>query len=108
MGAGRVILLDLAVVIAGAVADIKLALGALLRLGGELHGDAAEIVAHAAGRVVGKQILGAQLVADLAEGLVKLRQRGGVIVLAPGIARELDEGMFARPCRVRRRPRWAP
>src|SRR5271165_3596744 len=35
-------------------------------------------------RVVGQQVLGAQLVADLLEGFVELSHRGGIVILAAG------------------------
>ena len=100
--------LDLAVVVTGTVADIELTLGALLGLIRKHHVDTAELVADTADRVVGQQILGAQLVADLAEGIVELGQRGGVVVTCLRYRARAGSGHVRRPCHVRHRPRWAP
>jgi len=45
--------------------------------------------------IVGQQILRAQFIADLLEGVVELRYGGRVIIFAAGILGELDEGMLA-------------
>src|SRR5271169_2561409 len=46
-------------------------------------------------RIVGQKVLSAEFVADLAEGIVQLRHRGRVVILASRVFRELDQGMFA-------------
>src|SRR5579864_211372 len=45
--------------------------------------------------IVSKQVLGAEFVADLAEGFVELHCGSGVVILAAGVFGELDEGVLA-------------
>src|SRR5208283_4200828 len=66
-------------------------------LGGRVDLDlnAAEIrIREARAGIVGDQVLGAQLITDLAKGGVELLQAAGIEVLAPGIPRKLDERVF--------------
>src|SRR5690348_10666667 len=97
MGHRRFVVLDLRLfgfggVVAGAVAGFEGWAGAA----GELHFDAAVLGVGVTLRgVVGEQVLGAKLVADLAEGVVELGNGGGVKVFAAGIGGDLDEGVFA-------------
>src|SRR4051812_10347899 len=81
-------LLRLGTVVTGAVAGLKIR---CLR-GAYLDAQATEVTATKPfGRVIGQQILGAQLLADAAKGLVKALLAGGIIMLASSVVRELDE-----------------
>src|ERR1051326_33401 len=61
-----------------------------------MHFDAAKTgVRQTPRRVVRKQVLGAQLVANLTEGIVQFRNRSRVKILAAGVLGDLNQCMFA-------------
>src|SRR5271157_1067742 len=84
-------------VIAGAVTDLQLSrIGIILGGGVNLDFNAAEIrIREPRTGIVRNQVLGAQLIADLAKGSVQLLQPASIEVLAAGVARQLDKRVFA-------------
>src|SRR5208337_2651301 len=91
----------LARVVAGAIMRLKRTARRRVR---QVHPQLTEFrIRMALGRIVGQQILGSEFVADLAEGVVQLRQRLGVVILAACIRGDLNQRMLAAsvPPRVR-------
>src|SRR2546423_11327411 len=74
------------------MADDELSIGS----GSQLNLDAPEIrIGQPLLGIVGQQILGAQLLANLLEGAVELRRGGSIVILAAGIMRQLNESVLA-------------
>src|SRR5579863_2753061 len=60
-----------------------------------LHLNTAKVrISQTSRRIIAKQVLSTEFIADLAEGFVELRHRCSVKIFAPGVGRDLNERMF--------------